>query len=279
VTQDLGPGLLEVAGERAIGLRVLRSAGVEAEADLGYATLHRLLLPVLEGVQWLPEPQARGLGVVFGQATGSPPDRFLVALATLSLLSELAEERPVLCLVDDAHWADRPSLDTLAFVARRLEAEPIALILAARTDEGLTMDLPGLADLPVAGLDIESARALLVEHGGDRLSVLEQDELLRATGCNPLAIRELPTGARRGDGTAEPLPLADGLQQAFLERARRRAPAAQRLLLLMAADGTGRVDVLRRAAAALGADSEPFPPDELDELLTVAGPVVAFRTH
>jgi DNA-binding CsgD family transcriptional regulator len=269
--------LLEVAGERATGMRVLRTAGVEPEADLGYATLHRLLLPVLEGVQRLPEPQARGLGVVFGQATGPPPDRFLVALATLSLLSELAGERPVLCLVDDAHWADRPSLDTLAFVARRLEAEPIALVMAARTDEGVPMDLPGLADLPLAGLDTESARALLVEHGGDRLSVLEQDELLRATGRNPLAIRELPAGARRGDGTAEPLPLADGLQQAFLERARRRAPAAQRLLLLMAADGTGQVDVLRRAAAAIGAGGEPFPPDELDELLTVVGPAVAFR--
>ena len=93
------------------------------------------------------------IGVVFGQATGPPPDRFLVALATLSLLSELAGEQPVLCLVDDAHWADRPSLDTLAFVGRRLEAEPIALVLAARTDEGVPMDLPGLADLPLAGLD------------------------------------------------------------------------------------------------------------------------------
>jgi DNA-binding CsgD family transcriptional regulator len=269
--------LLDYTGEQATGMRVLRTAGVEPESDLGYAALHLLLLPVLDRMDRLPEPQARGLGVVFGQAVGPAPDRFLVALAALSLLSELAGERPVLCLLDDAHWADRPSLDTLAFVARRLEAEPIALVLAARTDEGLPMDLPGLADLPLAGLDQESARALLVEHGGDRLSVAEQDELLRATGCNPLAIRELPARARRGAGSREPFPLASGLQRAFLERARRRAPAAQRLLLLIAADGTGRMDVLRRAAAVLGVDTDPFPPIELDGLITTGGPSLAFR--
>jgi DNA-binding CsgD family transcriptional regulator len=270
--------LLDHAAERAIGMRVLRSAAVEPECDLGYATLHRLLLPVLDRMDRLPEPQARALGVVFGQAVGAAPDRFLVALATLSLLSELAGERPVLCLVDDAHWADRPSLDTLAFVARRLQAEPIGLVLAARTDQGLPMAIPGLADLPLAGLDRESARALLIiERGGDRLSVAEQDELLRATGGNPLAIRELPVGAGHAAETAEPLPLAEGLQQAFLERARRRAPAAQRLLLLLAADGTGRIDVLRRAAAAFGAATDPFPPDELDDLLATGATEVAFR--
>jgi DNA-binding CsgD family transcriptional regulator len=269
--------LLEYAAERAIGMRVLRTVGVAPESDLGYATLHRLLRPVMDRMDRLPQPQARALGVVFGRAVGPAPDRFLVALATLSLLSELAGEGPVVCLVDDAHWADRPSLDTLAFAARRLEAEPIALVLAARTDEGLPTDLAGLPDLPLAGLDRKSARALLIEHGGDRLSAAEQDELLDATGCNPLAIRELPAEARRGVASGAPLPLADGLRRAFLERARQRAPAARRLLLLIAADGTGRIDVLRRAAAALGADPDPFPPAELDGLITTEGAKVAFR--
>ncbi|HEY1319105.1 MAG TPA: AAA family ATPase, partial [Streptosporangiaceae bacterium] len=270
--------LLEYAAERATGMPVLRAVGVQPESELGYAALHRLLLPVMDRMDRLPEPQARALGVVFGQAVGPAPDRFLVALATLSLLSELASERPfLLCLVDDAHWADRPSLDTLAFAVRRLEAEPIALVLAARTDEGLPTDLAGLPDLPLAGLDRESARELLIEHGGNRLSVAEQDELLDATGCNPLAIRELPAGAGRGADFAAPLPLADGLRRAFLERARHRPPAAQRLLLLIAADGTGRVDILRRAAGAVGADTDPFPPTELDELIITEGPGVAFR--
>ena len=198
--------LLGYAAERATGFRVLRTTGVEPESDLGYAALHRLLLPVLDRVDRLPEPQARGLGVVFGQATGPVPDRFLVALATLSLLSEAAGDRPVLCLVDDAHWADWPTLSTLAFVARRLDAEPVALALAARADEGRPLDAAGLVDLPLAGLDRDAAGALLA--AGDQLSEADRAELLRATGGNPLAIRELPASALRAAGSGEPLPLA-----------------------------------------------------------------------
>lgn len=268
--------LLDYACEQATGMRVLRTSGVEPESDLGYASLHRLLLPVLDGIDRLPEPQARGLGVAFGRAAGPPPDRFLVALATLSLLSELASEQPLLCLVDDAHWADKPSLDALAFVARRLQDEPIALLFAARADEGWPLRSAGLTDLPIAGLDRESARALLVEHTGARLAASQQDALLRATGGNPLAIRELPATAMRDAGEGEPVPLADGLQREFLERARRHDPAAQRLLLLIAAAGTGRRDVLRRAAAGVG-PAEPATLDQLDDLVTTNGSTVAFR--
>jgi hypothetical protein len=203
--------LLGYAAERASGMRVLHTVGVEPESDLGHATLHRLLLPVLDSIHQLPEPQARALSVVFGQADGPAPDRFLVALATLSLLSEAACERPALCLVDDAHWADAPSLDALAFVARRLEVEPIALVLAARADEG----------------------------------------------------------------RPEPLPLAAGLRRAFLEWARQRDPAAQWLLLLVAADGSGRRDTIQRAARLrLGSDLDPQALDELDDLLEGPGPVI-----
>jgi DNA-binding CsgD family transcriptional regulator len=270
--------LLGYAAERAGGMRLLRTVGVEPERDLGHAALHRLLLPVLNSIDRLPDPQARALGVVFGQADGSVPDRFLVALATLSLLSEVAGERPVLCLVDDAHWADAPSLDALAFVARRLDAEPIALLLAARADEGRPLDVAGLVDLPVGGLDRDAARALLAARGGDRLSAVEQDELLRATAGNPLAIRELPAVAWQRAGRGEPLPLADGLRQAFLQRARQRDPAAQRLLLLVAADGSGRRDVIQRAGRLrLGSNIYPRAFDELDDLITDDGFRLAFR--
>ncbi len=270
--------LLGYAAERAAGMRLLRTVGVEPECDLSHATLHRLLLPVLDWIDRLPEPQARALGVVFGQADGPVPDRFLVALATLSLLSEIAGERPVLCLVDDAHWADAPSVDALAFVARRLDAEPIALLLAARADQRRPVDVAGLVDLSLAGLDREAARALLAERGGDRLSAAEQDELLRATAGNPLAIRELPAAAWQGAGRGEPLPLAAGLRRAFLQRARQREPAAQRLLLLVAADGSGRRDTIQRAARLrLGSDLEPQALDELDDLITDDGFRLAFR--
>ena len=267
--------LLGYAAERATGFRVLRTTGVEPESDLGYAALHRLLLPVLDRVDRLPEPQARGLGVVFGQATGPVPDRFLVALATLSLLSEAAGDRPVLCLVDDAHWADRPTLSTLAFVARRLDAEPVALVLAARADEGRPLDAAGLVDLPLAGLDRDAAGALLA--AGDQLSEADRAELLRATGGNPLAIRELPASALRAAGSGEPLPLAAGLQRAFLRRAQQRNAAAQRLLLLVAASGTGRLDTVRRAEALLSRGAEPYPAGELADLIVEDGPALAFR--
>jgi DNA-binding CsgD family transcriptional regulator len=275
--------LLGYAAEHAGGFRVLHTAGVEPESDLGYATLHRLLLPVLDRADQLPEPQARALDVAFGRATGPVPDRFLVALATLSLLSEVAGDQPLLCLVDDAHWADRPSLSTVAFVARRLDAEPIALVLAARADEGRPVDAAGLVDLPLAGLDRDAAEALLAARNGppgaDRAERFGADRaaLLRATGGNPLAIRELPASAVRVAGAGEPLPLVAGLQRAFLDRARQRDTAAQRLLLLVATGGTGRPDTIRRAEALLSPGADPYPTGELADLLVEDGPVLAFR--
>jgi DNA-binding CsgD family transcriptional regulator len=269
--------LLAYARGRSSGMRVLATAGVEPEAELGYATLHRLLIPLLDRLDRLPEPQAGALRVVFAQRQGPVPDRFLVALATLSLLSELADDRPLLCLVDDAHWADRASLDTLGFVARRLDAEPIAMLLAARTAAGISAAAAGLADLPLTGLPEEAARALLREHGGDRLSPADQDELLSASGGNPLAIGEFATLTRQPVGGGEPLPLADRLQRAFLEQAERHPATVQRLLLLIAADGSGRQDVLARAAAALGLETASLEVDELDELVTRGGTGVAFR--
>ncbi|MFG1945459.1 AAA family ATPase [Nonomuraea sp. NPDC048826] len=244
----------------AAGLLVLRTAGAEPESALPYATLHRLLQPVLDRVAALPPPQERSLRAVFGQVDGPPADPYLVALATLSLLSDLGG---VVCLADDAHWADRPSLDVLAFVARRVAAEPVALLLAARADEGAAVGGDGLAGLPLSGVGKEAARALL----GDGFPEGRLDESLRATAGNPLALQALARGDRL-DPRA-PVTLADGLRSAFLRRVERRGEEARRLLLLIAADGTGRVDVLRRAAGR-------WDPDELADLVRVDGATVAF---
>lgn len=216
------------------GVRVLRTAGVEPEQDLGHAATHRLLRPILDDVDDLPPAQADALNTVFGRSRGPTPDRFLVALAMLTLLSDAA---PVICVVDDAHWIDQPSLDALAFVARRLDAEPIALLIATRTDD--RRSLAGLPELPLAGLDRASALALLSERdiGSDA------DVLLRTAAGNPLALRELRPGP-----LGEPLPLVDRLQEAFLDQLRGYDDEARRLLLLVAADGTGDLAVLRRAA-------------------------------
>lgn len=200
-----------------------------------------------------------------------------MASATLSLLSEFAGERPILCLVDDAHWADEASLDAFAFVARRLATEPIALVVAERADEGWPLDVTDLVDLPLAGLDREAARALLVGQSDRRLSAAEQDELLRATAENPLAIRELATTAPSGAVSPEPVPLTAGLQRAFMERVRQRDTAVQRVLLLVAANGSGCVDTIWRAAASLGVAAEPLISGALDDLIHADWPRVAFR--
>jgi DNA-binding CsgD family transcriptional regulator len=268
--------LLGYAAEQAHGMRVLHTAGVEPESDLGHATMHRLLLPLLDGIGSLPPAQADALDAVFGRSPAPVPDRFLVGLATLTLLADAARVRPLLCLVDDAHWADQPSLDALAFAARRLAAEPIALVAAARSDVLRPGLLAGIRELPLAGLDGGSARLLLRERGS---APADEDLLLRAAAGNPLALRELPGGIPRGGPTGEPLPLVDRLQEAFVARLGHNGAAARRLLVLAAADGTGRPAVLRRAAAA---HREPTPVsdavlDELRSVLVMDGPTAAFR--
>lgn len=269
--------LLGYAADAATGMQVLRTSGVEPETDIGYAMLHRLLLPLLDWVDRLPDPQAAALGVVFGQSDGPVPDRFLVSLAVLSLLAEAALKQPVLCVVDDAHWSDGPSLDTLAFVARRIEAEPIAMALAMRPEEGRPVPVDGLVVVPVDGLDRAAARELLGAEGGGGLSAVEQDKLLDATGGNPLALRELPPEVREGSDSGRPLAIAAELQRAFLRRAHDRSAAAQQLLLVLAAHGPGPIDTVRRAAGLLGYRGDPFTSDELDDLVSRDGISVSFR--
>ncbi|MEO3802971.1 AAA family ATPase [Nonomuraea sp. B1E8] len=270
--------LLSYAEERAAGFQVLRAVGVEPEADLAYATLHQLLMPVLGSVGELPGPQAQALNILFGRAHGGPPDPFLVGLASLSLLSLLAGERPVLCVVDDAHWADQPTLKTLAFVARRLDDEPVALMLAARADEGHGTDLPHLRRVPLMGLGGEAATALLAGRaGGRRLTDGERRHLLAATGGNPLALLELAGKELPPEGAQEPPALTDELRRSFLNRVRARHAAALPLLQLVAADGSGSVETIEKAAVELRLDAGPLHRAELDELLTYDGPRLVFR--
>ncbi|MET7333519.1 AAA family ATPase [Nonomuraea sp. NPDC005650] len=266
--------LLSCAEERAAGFRVLRAVGAEPESDLAYATLHQLLLPVLGQVDGLPGPQAEVLDVLFGRTHGAPPDPFLVALSTLSVLSLLAGDQPVLCVVDDAHWADQPTLKTLAFVARRLTDEPVVLLLAARADEGHGADLPDLRRVPLMGLDRESAKALLGER---RLTGSEQNRLLAVTGGNPLALIELAGRPLLPEGTLEPPTLHDELRRAFLAKVRARHGGLLPLLQLIAADGSGSLDGFERAAASLHLDTGPLHRAELDELLSYDGTRLVFR--
>ncbi|MEQ4723896.1 ATP-binding protein [Nonomuraea sp. B19D2] len=270
--------LLSHTLEQAAGFRVLRAVGVAPEAELAYATLHQLLLPVLGRAHELPGPQAQALRVLFGRAYGAPPDPFLVGLSTLSLLSLTAGEKPVLCVIDDAHWADRPTLKTMAFVARRLDDEPVALALAARADEGHSTDLPDLRRIPLMGLKPEAARALLAERaGGRRLSEGEQDRLLAVTEGNPLALLELAGSRIPPEGTPEPPAMTDRLQRSFLDRIRARHVESLPLLQLIAADGSGSVETIEKAATSLGLATDPLHRAELDEILTYDGTRLVFR--
>jgi DNA-binding CsgD family transcriptional regulator len=252
--------LLEHAAGRAEGMLVLRAAGVESEAELSFAALHQLLRPVLELVGRLPAPQAAALRGALGLGPDGNGDRFLVSVAVLGLLAEAAEIRPVLCLVDEAQWLDRPSAEALVFAARRLQADPVAWLFAARDGDGRPFPAPGLPELRLEGLD-RSAAADLLAAGGRDLPAEVVDRLVEGTGGNPLALLELP-GSLDPDQLAgrapleAVLPLTDRLEAAFGQRVRRLPAPARTLLLVAAADAAGDPAVVLRAAARLGVAAE-----------------------
>src|SRR5215468_2558455 len=183
--------LLEYAAGAAADMRVVRAAGVESEMELAFAGVHQLCAPLLDRLERLPGPQRDALGIVFGLCGGGAPDRFLVGLAVLTLLSEVAEERPLLCVIDDAQWLDTASAQVLAFAARRLLAEPVGLVFAAREPGE---QFRGLADLEVRGLPDQDARMLLRSVVRFRLDERVRDRILAETQGNPLALLELPRG-------------------------------------------------------------------------------------
>jgi AAA ATPase domain len=276
--------LLGYAAERAkggpAGMTVLRAAGVESEVELPFATLHQLLRPLLDRVGRLPEPQAAALHGTFGMAA-TPSDRFLLSVGVLSLLAEAAEERPLVCLLDDAQWLDQASADALVFVARRLAAEGIVLLFAARDPEVRRFDAAGLPELQLAGLE-DAAAADLLAARSQAMAAAVRDRLLRAAAGNPLALVELPAMLEPAqlDGRAplpDPLPVGARVERAFADRIERLPPATQATLLVVAADDTGEVATALRAGRLLELDGLALGPAEAAGLVRVAGGRVEFR--
>jgi hypothetical protein len=270
--------LLDYAIESASGFRIARAVGVESEIELAYGALHQLCAPVLGRLERLPGPQRDALGVAFGLRAGAAPDRFLVGLAVLSLLSEIAAERPLLCVVDDAQWLDRASAQALAFAARRLLAEPVALLFAARELAG---EFTGLPELVVQGLGDADARALLGEVLRVRLDERVVDRIVAETWGNPLALLELPRGLTPEDlaggfGVLGAPGLPGRIEQTFLQRCEALPSAARQLLLVAAAEPTGDPMLVWLAAGRLGIGPDAAAAAEADGLLVI-GARVTFR--
>ena len=270
--------LLADAAAAAADMTVLRTQGVESESPLAFAALQRLLWPLRKAAGELPPPQRAALQAAFGEVEGEG-DRFLAFLGTLSLLDEAAEERPVLVIADDAHWLDEASANALLFVARRLQAERIALLFAARDGDASSFGPSELPCLTVGGLSGEAAGQLLSRHAPGEVEAAVRDQLVAATGGNPLALGELSEvlSADQLSGRAplpEQLPLTGGVERAFGDRYRRLPEAAQRFLLVAAADDTARLPVVRDAADCLDAGDDALDAVEQAGLLRVDGDVL-----
>ncbi len=272
--------LLDDAVEQASGFRCVHVAGVESDMELAFAGLHQMCAPLMDHVDELPEPQRAALNVAFGRGLGPAPDRFLVGLAVLSLLAAAAGDRPLLCVIDDAQWLDLVSAQTLAFVARRLLAEPVALLFAAR-DRGAEA-LTGLPELFVGGLSDRDARALLNSVVLGRLDERVRDRIVSETRGIPLALHQVPRNV-----TAEELAggftnlglrrSAGEVEEGFVHRIKTLPLDTQRLLLVAAAEPVGDAALLLRAAARLGIAVDALAPAEADGLIEF-GPRMRF-TH
>ncbi|MDX6456079.1 MAG: hypothetical protein QOD48_2186 [Gaiellaceae bacterium] len=268
--------LLEYAVEAGQDFRVVWTAGVEGEMELDYAALQQLCSPTLEFIERLPEPQRDALRVAFGLSSGQAPSPFLVGLAVLGLLSEAAEQRPLLCVVDDAQWLDGASARALAFVARRLLAERIALVFGTRD---LDSELARFPQLRVEPLGRRDARALLDSVLAARLDESVVERIIAETGGNPLAILELPRGLTPaqlagGFGLPSALPLSAGIEQSFARRLARLPRDARQLLLLAAAEPVGDPALLWRAASELGLPETAADAAQSEGLLRLDGAVV-----
>ena len=258
--------LLEYLAGQAPGCRVARAAGVQSEMELAFAVLHQLCTPMLDRLERLPTPQHDALRTAFGLSAGPAPDPFLIGLAVLSLLSELAEEQPLVCIVDDEQWLDRASAQVLAFVAHRLGTESVGLVFGARVP---TNDLAGLPELVVGGLQGSDARALLDSALTGPLDARVGDQIIAEAHGNPLALLELPRGwtaaeLAGGFGLPDAVPLPGNVSDTIEVNFRRRIDAlpagTRRLLLLAAADPTGDPALLWRAASLLRVGPEAAAP-------------------
>jgi DNA-binding CsgD family transcriptional regulator len=273
--------LLDYAAARADGMQLLTTAGVEAEADLAFAGLYGLLRPILGPLSELPELQAKALAGALGLAPSTGSERFLVSAAVLGLLAEAAEQRPVLCLVEDAHWLDTPSVEALVFAARRLRAERVAIVFAVREGEGRTFEGGGLPELLVTGLADEDARALLSDSSDELVSSVRERLLAEAAG-NPLALLELPAGLsdeqRAGlEALPDSIPLTARVQAAFAARVEELPATTRTMLLIAAVDGTGDVAAVVSAAAVLGVTAEALDAAEASGVVRTADGRIVFR--
>ena len=272
--------LLRYAARQASGFRVAQVAGVEAEMELPFSGIHQLCAPVLDRLDALSQPQQNALNVALGLAPGDVPDRFLVGLAVLGLLSAAAEERPLLCLVEDAHWLDAASGLILGFVARRLLADSVAIVAAIR-EPNTRHDFDGLPELRLRGLAEQDARTLLMSAVPGRIDDRVRDRIVAETRGNPLALLDLPRSMSAAEltGGFELLPATDlprHLEEQYHQRAGELPEATQRLLLLAAAEPLGDATLIWRAAQALGIDRSSLAPAE-DAQLVEVGARVRFR--
>lgn len=261
---------------------VLRTQGLEVEAPLAFAALHRLLLPVMRLRDDLPAPQQRALRVAFGEEDGPSVEPFLVAVATLSLLTAAAEEHTLLCVVEDAHWLDPATADVILFCARRLGADRVLVVFSARDSATTSFRPDGIDELVVPGLDPGASRLLLEQRVGAAFAPGVVDRLVVETGGNPLALLELPAelSTRQLEGEAplpEQLPLSSRVEQAFLARSRALPPPTQSVLLVAAADDTGDLTVVHAAVRALGIDETAVEDAVASGLLVADGRTVRVR--
>jgi DNA-binding CsgD family transcriptional regulator len=269
--------LVRYAARRATGFRLAEVVGVEAERELPFAGLHQLCAPLLDLMDALPEHQRAALGVALGLTAGGAPDRFLIALGALGLLSAAAERGPLLCLVDDVQWLDGATRQVLGFVARRLLAEPVAVVFAVR-DPSTEPELTGLPELRLEGLGDEDARALLAGVVPGPLDEHVRDRIVAETRGNPLALLELPRGLSAADlGGGFALPGAGTLprqvEDAYVRRLAGLPERTRLLVLLAAADPVGDATLLWRAARVLGIDPAAAAPAAEEGLLEVGGRV------
>ncbi len=270
-----------LAAAAADGMQTARLTGVEAETQLGYAGLHRFLLPFAGQLEGLPVPQRDALRSTFGLAAGPPADRFLVALAVLTLLAEVASQVPLVCVVDDVQWLDPESGVVLGFVARRLYAERVVLLFAVREPAGEVSALAGLPELAVGGLAEAAALELLAALAPGRLSPAAAARIFAGTGGNPLALTEVarelsPAQLAGAEALPEPLPAGGSLEQVFGRRLGRLVPEARLLLAVAAAEPTASEALLWHAAGQLGIDPDAAASADLGGLAEV-GPRVEFR--
>ena len=270
-----------VAAATAAGMQTARLTGVEPETQLGYAGLHRFLLPFADRLQRLPGPQRDALRSTFGLVAGPPADRFLVALAVLTLLADVASQVPLVCVVDDVHWLDPESVTVLGFVARRLYAERVVLLLAVREPAGELSALAGLPELAVGGLDEDAAMELLASLVPGRLSPAVAARIVAETGGNPLALvevaKELSPGQLAGSEVLpEPLPASGSLEEAFGRRVSRLPAEARLLLAVAAAEPTASQALVWRAAEHLHIDPDGAASADLGGLAAI-GSQVEFR--